>query len=73
MEKGGIEIYLGTRDSEGEAPEETFSAPRELEQNISLETPSDDLNPDRKLPPNGKFLVLRLGIDVAKNPDVLAI
>lgn len=72
-EKEDIVIYLGTRDSEGEAPEETFSAPIEVEQNITLGIPSDDLNPDRKLPPNGKFLVLRLGTDVAKKPDVFAI
>lgn len=72
-EKEDIVIYLGTRDSEGEAPEETFSAPIELEQNITLGILSDDLNPDRKQAPNGKFLVLRLGTDVAKNPDVFAI
>lgn len=71
--KWGTGIYLGRRDSEGEAPEETFSVPIELEQNITLDIPSDDLNPDRKLGTNGKFLGLRLGSDVAKNPDVLAI
>ena len=55
--------HLGTRDSEGETAED-FSAPSKvLAQNTLFEIPSDEQNPDRKMPIEGCIFTLRLGTE----------
>ena len=73
--KNKNETYLGTRDSEEEAPEASLSAPSVvlLEQNTLVENPSGERDPDPKIPIGGWILLLKLGTEGVKNPDALAI